>query len=67
MELDVENYCVCKQKYMNEEKEEMVKEIKALKNKINELEDTNEDSNKETSGADWIKGYNKWKEQKKKL
>ena len=63
MELDVENYCVCKQKYMNEEKEEMVKEIKALKDKIDKLEDTN----KETSGADWIKGYNKWKEQKKKL
>jgi hypothetical protein len=46
VELDVENYCVCKQKYMNEDKEEMKKEIKALKDKINELEEWTEQTKK---------------------
>jgi len=30
MELDVENYCVCKQKYMNEDKEEMKKVLQQI-------------------------------------
>ena len=29
--IDIENYCVCKQRYMNEEIEELLKEIKAYR------------------------------------
>ena len=30
--MDIENYCVCKQRYMNEEIKELLKEIKAYRN-----------------------------------
>jgi len=30
--MDIDNYCVCKQKYMNEKIEELLKEIKAYRN-----------------------------------
>ena len=30
--MDLENYCVCKQRYMNEETKELLKEIKAFRN-----------------------------------
>ena len=30
--IDVENYCVCKQRYMNEETKELLKQIKAYRN-----------------------------------
>ena len=30
--LDIDNYCVCKQRYMNEETEKLLKEIKAYRN-----------------------------------
>ena len=30
--MDVDNYCVCKQRYMNEKVEELLKEIKAYRN-----------------------------------
>jgi len=30
--MDLENYCVCKQRYMNEEIEELLKQIKAYRN-----------------------------------
>jgi len=30
--MDIENYCVCKQRYMNEETKELLKEIKAYRN-----------------------------------
>ena len=30
--MDVDNYCVCKQRYMNEEVEELLKQIKAYRN-----------------------------------
>ena len=30
--MDIENYCVCKQRYMNEKLEELLKEIKEYRN-----------------------------------
>jgi len=30
--LDIDNYCVCKQRYMNDEIEELLKQIKAYRN-----------------------------------
>ena len=30
--MDIENYCVCKQRYMNEKLDELLKEIKAYRN-----------------------------------
>ena len=30
--MNIENYCVCKQRYMNEEIKELLKEIKAYRN-----------------------------------
>ena len=30
--MDIDNYCVCKQKYMNEDIEELLKQIKAYRN-----------------------------------
>ena len=30
--MDTENYCVCKQRYMNEKLNELLKEIKAYRN-----------------------------------
>ena len=30
--MDIDNYCVCKQRYMNEKVEELLKEIKAYRN-----------------------------------
>ena len=30
--MDIDNYCVCKQRYMNEELEVLLKEIKAYRN-----------------------------------
>ena len=30
--IDIENYCVCKQRYMNEEVEELIKEMKEYRN-----------------------------------
>ena len=30
--MDIDNYCVCKQRYMNEKIEELLKEIKAYRN-----------------------------------
>ena len=30
--MDIDNYCVCKQRYMNEEVEELLKQIKAYRN-----------------------------------
>ena len=30
--MDLENYCVCKQRYMNEEIEELLKELKEYRN-----------------------------------
>ena len=30
--MDLENYCVCKQKYMNEKLDELLKELKAYRN-----------------------------------
>jgi len=30
--MDLENYCVCKQRYMNEEIKELLKQIKAYRN-----------------------------------
>ena len=30
--LDIDNYCVCKQRYMNEEVKELLKQIKAYRN-----------------------------------
>ena len=30
--MDIDNYCVCKQRYMNEEIEELLKQIKAYRN-----------------------------------
>jgi len=30
--MDIDNYCVCKQRYMNEETKELLKEIKAYRN-----------------------------------
>jgi len=30
--IDIDNYCVCKQRYMNEEIEELLKQIKAYRN-----------------------------------
>ena len=30
--MDIDNYCVCKQRYMNEKLEELLKEIKAYRN-----------------------------------
>jgi len=30
--MDLENYCVCKQRYMNEKLDELLKEIKAYRN-----------------------------------
>jgi len=30
--MDLENYCVCKQRYMNEELEELLKQIKEYRN-----------------------------------
>ena len=32
--MDLENYCVCKQRYMNEETKELLKEIKAYRNEM---------------------------------
>ena len=31
-DMDIDNYCVCKQRYMNEKIEELLKEIKAYRN-----------------------------------
>ena len=33
-DMDIDNYCVCKQRYMNEEIEELLKEIKAYRNEM---------------------------------
>jgi len=30
--MDIDNYCVCKQRYMNEETKELLKQIKAYRN-----------------------------------
>ena len=30
--MDIDDYCVCKQRYMNEETEELLKQIKAYRN-----------------------------------
>jgi len=30
--MDIDDYCVCKQRYMNEEVEELLKQIKAYRN-----------------------------------
>ena len=30
--MDIDNYCVCKQRYMNDEIEELLKQIKAYRN-----------------------------------
>ena len=30
--MDIDNYCVCKQKYMNEDIEELLKELKEYRN-----------------------------------
>ena len=30
--MDIDNYCVCKQRYMNEETKELIKEIKEYRN-----------------------------------
>jgi len=32
--MDIDNYCVCKQRYMNEKIEELLKEIKAYRNEM---------------------------------
>jgi len=32
--MDIDNYCVCKQRYMNEKLEELLKEIKAYRNEM---------------------------------
>jgi len=32
--MDVDNYCVCKQRYMNEKVEELLKEIKAYRDEM---------------------------------
>ena len=32
--MDLENYCVCKQRYMNEKLEELLKEIKVYRDKM---------------------------------
>ena len=32
--IDIEDYCVCKQRYMNEKTEELLKQIKAFRNDL---------------------------------
>ena len=32
--MDIDNYCVCKQRYMNEKVEELLKEIKAYRDEM---------------------------------